>query len=94
MSADREYTMYRQDARGTILVDLDDPVKSIAALLEKAKVDEEDAQKKVADYTRLLASAQDTLARYTEARVKFEEAYIKVTEDNDRLEDFPYHPSV
>jgi predicted nuclease with TOPRIM domain len=86
--------MYRKDAQGTIEVDLDDPVKSLANLLEKAASDEADLLERVEELAARLENAKAHLKRLTEARVKFEEAYRKVTEDNDRLEDFPYHSSV
>ena len=38
MSEQSVYTMYRRDARGTIEVDLEDPVYSLEGLREKAQV--------------------------------------------------------
>ena len=50
MSNDRKYTMYRQDARGTIEVDLNDPIYSLDQLIEKQGILVEAAKSKLNDH--------------------------------------------
>lgn len=47
MSDQTQYTMYRKDARGTITVDLNDPVFSLDQLIEKQRVVIDDREKQI-----------------------------------------------
>ena len=70
MSEQTTYTMYRKDARGTIEVDLNDPVYSLEQLIEKQKIIIKDHEDKIAAWKvniehaeQLLESDEKTLHR-------------------------------
>lgn len=75
MSDQTEYTMYRKDARGTITVDLNDPVYSLDQLIEKQRVIIKDREQKIAGWQvniqhheELLAMDEKTMHRLETAR--------------------------
>lgn len=57
MSDQSTYTMYRRDSRGTIEVDLHDPVYSLDQLIEKQRVVIEDRSKQIDKWQELIDSA-------------------------------------
>lgn len=75
MSDQTQYTMYRKDARGTITVDLNDPVYSLDQLIEKQSVIIKDREQKIAGWQvnikhqeKLLAMDEKTMHRLEVAR--------------------------
>jgi uncharacterized protein (DUF3084 family) len=62
MSDQTQYTMYRKDARGTITVDLNDPVFSLDQLIEKQRVIIEDREQKIAGWQSNIAHHEELLA--------------------------------
>ena len=59
MSDSTKYTMYRRDARGTIEVDLNDPVYSLDQLIEKQCVIVETHQTELAALDRRISSVSE-----------------------------------
>lgn len=75
MSSERKYTMYREDARGTIEVDLDDPIYSLNQLIEKQELMVQRAEETlerhqdgVKVYTARLDTEAEVLRRLVVAR--------------------------
>ena len=61
MSAEHIYTMYRQDARGTIEVDLSDPVYSLDGLIDKQTVIVDALQRDIDSLSRRLNEAESRM---------------------------------
>ena len=62
MSDQTQYTMYRKDARGTITVDLNDPVFSLGQLIEKQRVIIEDREQKITAWQMNIRHQEELLA--------------------------------